>query len=369
MKKIITLSLASLFVSSAPAFALEQIIKPYQSIRSSGMGGVKVTTGLYDENFHGNPARTIANPRFRVTILDPMVEVNSTSITNIPDILSAGDDALNQIAENAGENHHARVQLSLPSVYFPAKPAEEGKEAGKLAFAFGILTSIQLDGDIQRSGDPDIDVIADVGPNFSVAHKFLDDDALTAGLNARFQYRVASKQVFGLVDILRGTAYGASGGGKVDFDIGGLYKLPLEWEGATFEAGAVLSNVIGGDFTIAKMDNITETPPPAPRALGFGIAARKPKWWKFTDVTAALEFQDIGNNGGGSLFRTVHLGMEAHYGILAPRIGFNQGYISGGLAILSRFATFELATYGEEMRLNVGDQQDRRYALRIALQI
>jgi hypothetical protein len=61
--------------------------------------------------------------------------------------------------------------------------------------------------------------------------------------------------------------------------------------------------------------------------------------------------------------------MEARYGILAPRIGFNQGYLSGGLGILTRYVTLELATYGEEMRLNVGDQQDRRYAVRLAFQI
>jgi len=31
--------------------AVDQITRPYQSVRSAGMGGVRITTGLYDENF------------------------------------------------------------------------------------------------------------------------------------------------------------------------------------------------------------------------------------------------------------------------------------------------------------------------------
>ena len=47
---------------SPSAHALDQIIRPYQSVRSAGMGGVRITTGLYDENFFNNPARVTANP-------------------------------------------------------------------------------------------------------------------------------------------------------------------------------------------------------------------------------------------------------------------------------------------------------------------
>ena len=55
---------------ATPSSALEQIIRPYQSIRSAGMGGVKITTGEYEENFWGNPARVAFNPKWRLTFFD-----------------------------------------------------------------------------------------------------------------------------------------------------------------------------------------------------------------------------------------------------------------------------------------------------------
>ena len=41
------------------AQAIERITRPYQSVHSAGMGGVKLTTGFYDENFYGNQGQFI----------------------------------------------------------------------------------------------------------------------------------------------------------------------------------------------------------------------------------------------------------------------------------------------------------------------
>jgi hypothetical protein len=367
------LTLASLVAATLcpQAQAFEQIIRPYQSIRSSSMGGLKVTTGLYDENFHGNPARALANPKTRIALIDPMVEVNSTTLSNVPTLLEDTENLVGNLADNPGDNYHGRFQFTFPSVYIAPRAATDTQPAGKLALAFGVVNSVQFDGAVLSSGDPNIDFVADGTVNATVAHKFLDDESLGVGLNARYHYRAAGKQGYGLLDILQRDTYGVSGGGKVDFDLGATYVLPVDvLQDTRLEVGAVISNLIEGEFTSSALDTaINQIPPIAPRTFGFGISAQRASLWKFTNVIAALEFQDIGNNSGGSLFRTVHLGMEARYGILAPRIGFNQGYLSGGLGILTRYVTLELATYGEEMRLNVGDQQDRRYAVRLAFQI
>jgi hypothetical protein len=128
----------------------------------------------------------------------------------------------------------------------------------------------------------------------------------------------------------------------------------------------VISNVLGGKFDEIQ---VTTAPAAQPRSYGFGVAVHQPHMWVFSDPVVALEFSDIGNNPDGSLFRTVHLGGEMHYGLISPRLGLNQGYISAGLGVDLKFLQIDLATYGEETSLNVGGAEDRRYAIRLGFQI
>ena len=77
----------------------------------------------------------------------------------------------------------------------------------------------------------------------------------------------------------------------------------------------------------------------------------------------------IGNNPNGSIFRLIHFGHELRLGVFKFRLGLNQGYIAGGLGIDFKVLTIDAATYGEEMSLNAGGLEDRRMAIKIALQI
>jgi hypothetical protein len=54
---------------------------------------------------------------------------------------------------------------------------------------------------------------------------------------------------------------------------------------------------------------------------------------------------------------------------LAFRLGLNQGYLSAGLGLDVHYFTLDLATYGEEMGLNAGSFQDRRYTFNFGLHI
>src|SRR4051812_27824810 len=104
------LVLSFLLAAASTAYASEEIIHRYESIRSLGMGGVKITTGLYDENFFGNPARTVANPRFRLTLVDPMAEFSSNAIGNVSSLVGSGNP-LGQLGNTAGDNNYGRFQL------------------------------------------------------------------------------------------------------------------------------------------------------------------------------------------------------------------------------------------------------------------
>lgn len=359
---------AAAALTTTPVFATDEIIRSYQSVRSAGMGGVKLTTGLYDENFFGNPARAVANPRFRVTILDPMVEASSSAVTNIP-AMTNGDDFYSGLADTAGDNNHARMQTTMPSVYFPAGD-------NKLAIAVGVITSSQLNVNMRRSYNLDPQGIIDIGPTVTVARRFLENDALALGLNLHGTYRLATSSSYTAVDLIKGRSLSpTSSGGQgahIDVDLGGTFVLPVEPMGFQVTTGLALNNIMGGKYENLSMQpasGITALPIAQPRTLGFGAAVRKAEWASLTDTVIAMEFTDIGNNSGGSLFRTLHLGGETHFGILAPRLGLNQGYIAAGLGIDLRFVNIDVATYGEELSLNVGGQQDRRFAFKLAFQI
>lgn len=366
MKKLI--SILSLFVLCSSALAAEQIIRPYQSARSSGMGGVKLTTGLYDENFFGNPARITANPKNRFTILDPMVEASSSSIKKVGDLTGSGD-VWQKLGDTAGDNNHIRIQTTMPALYIATGE-------GKWAYAFSLMTSTQFDAHLKRNYQISPASIVDVGPALTVGRKLLENDVLSVGATAHYVYRVATRNTYSTIDLIRGSGLDLKSNGEqgnmLNFDIGGTYVLP--WKVLDFELSTALAmnNILGGSFS-KGMDLIKDitsySPREQPRTLGFGGAARKAELGPFTDFVFALEFSDIGNNENGSLFRTVHMGAEGKFGTIIPRVGINQGYLCAGLGLDFKFLTLDLGTYGEELSLNVGGKQERRYAFKLGLQI
>lgn len=366
MNKIFMIFLV--LVSSAQA--AEQIVRPYQSVRSSGMGGTRITTGLYEDNFFGNPARATANPKWKVQIIDISTEFTSGTLQTVRDLTGNGDK-LTKVASTSGNNNHARVQTAFPSFYLP------NVGGSKWSYGFGVLMSTQADIGLRRSYNLDPDITTDIGPAATIARKLLEDDRLSVGITPHLTYRLSSDATYSFINLIQGRSLSASQGGKegahIDIDAGATYNLhwkPFQvWE---LQAGASINNILGGGYKNMGLDlikSIGGPPRRQPRTYNVGIAARKKQMWKFTDTVVAFEIQDIGNNANGSYFRTFHLGFECRYGVLLPRLGINQGYLGGGLGVDLKFFTLDLATYGEELSLNPGQLQDRRYAARIAFQI
>ncbi|MDR3606778.1 MAG: hypothetical protein P4M08_05270 [Oligoflexia bacterium] len=370
-----TLTLASPFVGGN-AFALDDIIKPYESVRSSGMGGVTLTTGLYDENYFGNPARVTANPTWRVTILDPMVETNS-HVSNSVRAVNGGSNIYNALGGDAGDDNHFRLQTTMPSVYIPTGH-------GRWAFALGFITSSQVDVDLRRSFNIEPTGIVDVGPALTVGRTFMEENDLSVGITARATYRLSTNTAFSFVDLINGQSISprATGGqgGMADFDLGTTYTFRhFHPGGVDLSVAGAVENVMGGNFNNLKLrflkdshDNPTPAnrPLPEPRRGGFGFSAQKASMGFLHNTSLALEFQDIGNNTNGSVYRTVHIGGETHFfSIFVLRGGVNQGYLTGGFGLDLRILTIDVSTYGEELSLNPGQLEDRRYALRVALQL
>jgi hypothetical protein len=370
--KVAALSIASCAIgalSATPAHALNQIIKPYQSVRSSGMGGLKLTTGLYDENFFGNPARVLANPTWRVTMLDPMFETSRSTITNAGDIASADGDMLSGIGGTAGRNNHGRIQFTMPSVYI-------AKGERKWAIAVGVLTSVQFDVSLRNSYRISPGALIDVGPALTFGRTFFTDERLGIGITPHITSRVATSSELTLSQLISGQSLSPSESGgagtHIDADIGATYKLPFSVKEFDFETAFAANNILGGrysNFKSVKIGSGATLPPPQPRTFGFGFAARRDLWGKFTNTVFALEFQDLGNNTNGSIFRTIHLGGETNWRRVAIRAGLNQGYWTAGVGFDIWALNLDVSSYGEELSLNAGGLEDRRYALKLGFQI
>ena len=350
------------------SMALDNIIRPYQSARAAGMGGVRITTGLYDENFFGNPGRVTQNPNWKVQIFDLMAETTNTTLSTVSD-LAGGGDTLTKIGNHAGDNSHGRIQTSFPAVYWP------NVGGGRWSYALAILTSTQFDIDLRRSYRVEPQAITDIGPALTVGRKFLDNESLSIGVTGHATYRLASKSGFSFVDLIKGNSLSPlqSGGegAHLDFDTGAAFDVPWRPGGVVFKPGVSVNNVLGGKYSNLPV-HLVKTgirPIAQPRTYNAGLAATKDHLWKFSETMLALEIQDVGNNPDGSMFRTVHLGMETTLGILSPRVGINQGYLTAGLGLDLKILELDFATYGEEMTLNVGGLQDRRYAVRVGLKI
>lgn len=110
------------------------------------MGGTFVTTGMWDDNFYGNPARIAHNPWFKLRLIDvPMVETTIPTIAAVPAILSGISNPLAAIGAQAGSPLQMRIQTAFPSVFIPARN-------GRIwALHFGITSSTEISGILRES--------------------------------------------------------------------------------------------------------------------------------------------------------------------------------------------------------------------------
>jgi len=361
--------LTALTLFANRAHAIEQIIRPYETVRSASMGGVRLTTGMYDDNFFGNPARATQDPKWKISLLDLTAETSSSTLTNVGDITSGGGSTLNKIGNTAGNNNHGRIQTAFPAIYLPNMFGD------RVTMDFAILTNTQFDIALRRSYQIDPNAYTDIGPAFNIARKFLDDKNLSVGLTTHVTYRIATKSDFSLVDLIQGSSFSPTktggDGANVDFDTGATWSPHWHPGGWELTSALAFNNLMGGNYSNLHLHLLKTNalPPPQPRTMGMGVAGRKDLPY-FKDFVVAFEVTDIGNNSGGSWGRLIHMGAETRVlRVLLPRVGINQGYWAAGLGIDLRFLQIDLASYGEEMGLNPGDEEDRRYAVRIALQI
>jgi hypothetical protein len=357
-------SFGTLLLLSSNALAFNPIIRPFDSVRAEGMGDVRYSTGLYEENFFANPAR--ADTEFQIVKLT--AEAGTATIGAISE-LTKSDASISDFADQVGKPISARVQLVVPGIYLKHFITD------KWSLAVGLELSAQTAAEIGESGIIAPTTFMNVGPAVTLARRLLDEDRLSIGATLHTEYRASSNSIYSISDFLSGTdlsnlVKGGSGFGA-DFDLGTTFRPHWTLGGFEYELAFAMNNLAGGKYTNfgGKIAGWSGDPIVTPRSYNFGVSATQKHVPFFDSIKIALESTDIGNNADGSYFRTLHAGAEALYGIFAFRAGINQGYIAAGAGVDLGFFDVNFATYGEELGLNTGDMQDRRYALEVGIQI
>jgi hypothetical protein len=344
---------------------ISPIIRPYFSTRSAGMGGVRITTGLYEENFFNNPARVTANPESKLTFTQLSIETNANTVSSLGNF---GSGVNGLLQAEAGQTLHQRLQLVMPAWYL-ATPHEE-----RFAMGIGLMAGFQSDlllgNTFQTSGN----LIADIGPALTVGYKLLPDRSLSVGATAHALARFSADPSLSLTQLMQ-QSFSLSSlshqGAMANLDLGATFRfLKLgEWE---LNAGIAGQNILGSNFTSLPITVGTTRlglPNPQPLSVGLGLSAFRPSFGIFGATTFAVELTDLYNNGDGSLYRLLHLGGETHFKLLTLRAGLNQGYWAAGAALDLFYLVLDLSSYGEELSLNVGQVEDRRYAMTLGLHI
>jgi len=367
----IALALSLLFIASS-AHAYSPIIRSYHSVRAAGMGDVRYTTGLFDENFFGNPARLARNPNDLFQLPTISVEAGSSTLNTVSSLTkNGGGDGLSKFADAVGEPISASVQMVFPAYY--------NKEflASFWSFALGMEVRAQTVAEVGESALIDPTTIVNAGPVVSIARKLLPNNALTVGVNAHGEMRASSGSMFSVLDFLKGTDVDqvVKGGSAMgyDFDFGVSFRPHWTLGGFSYEVDGAVNNLLGGKYDNIKKNLISgwdkQAPIGASRSYNFGVSASRTDLPMFTSLTLALEATDIGNNPDGSVFRNLHLGAEGVARIMTFRAGINQGYWTAGFGLDLRFFELNIASYGEELGLNAGVQEDRRYAAEFGFKI
>ena len=376
--RILTLSLLALLLTSQ-AFATEEVMRIYKGVRSLGMGGVVTTTGRYDESFFGNPATQLEDESWKLSILSVTAEANThflSDASKVSAVKSAGGtDAIQKISDSGlvGKNEHTRLTIIAPGFYSPHFFGEN------TSLAFGLLVDEQTDLMLRGNADVDAQALVDIGPNFGVAHKFLDG-ALDVGVNGHLLYRLSGDPTLNATSFLAGQKLSlnsvAGQGIGVDFDLGAYYKLP--WAIPFFKkvsVGGSLNNMLQSTYRVAGstvIKSIVGSPFGNDRTASLGVRADLPDFLLTSDSLVAIEFQDIGTTRRlSSFWKKLHMGAETHLlvKLLSVRAGFNEGYVAAGVGLDLPLFKFDVATYGEELGANTGQIEDRRIIARISLDI
>jgi hypothetical protein len=323
------------------------------------MGGAFTAVADDQNALYFNPAGLSQIKVFSLGILNPQVEASENSVDLFNDMSDIDKDDSGAVADvmrkYVGENNHIKVTTEIYS----------GFRAGSAGVMVSALGQATADIRIRNLVNPvaQINAVADYGVIVGAGMDLPFVNGLKVGatlkgisrrsLNEEYTAETLADDNFD--DIIDDDQEDGSG---ISADIGVLYTTSA-LKVTDLNLALVAQNIPEMDFGDA-MDTKTQ--------FNAGIALSQ-KVMGMT-VTEALDVYDFTDNAGGddSLEKKIHLGVEVALPvILSVRVGLNQGYATAGATLNFKAIKFDVATYGEEIGVVGGQQEDRRYVAQISM--
>lgn len=350
--------LVVLVLSSSSAIA-EPYFGFHRGTRTLGMGGAFTAVANDQNALYFNPAGLSQIKVFNLGILNPQIEASKNAIDLFTDMSDVDKDDSGAVADvmrkYVGENNHIKVATDVYSGF-------RAGSAGVMVSAIGQATA---DIRIRNLVNPiaQINSVVDYGVIVGGGMDLPFVEGLKIGaafkgiartsLNEEYTAEELADDNFD--DIMDDDQMDGSG---ISADIGVLYTTSA-LKVTDLNLALVAQNIPEMDFGDA-MDTKTQ--------FNAGIALSQ-KVLGMT-VTEALDVYDFTDNAGGddSLEKKIHLGVEVAFPIiLSVRAGLNQGYYTAGATLSLKVIKLDVATYGEEIGVVGGQQEDRRFVAQISM--
>lgn len=315
-----------------------------ETVRSFGMGGVRIPTSTEPGNFLWNPAALAFNDGVRVTVFNFGGGLNGTQAVSYAQSFSGGGSGVAALSP------------------FYGKPLWVGGGAYAAAavpyFGLAYYTSGYLDFILQNPAFPNIDMtyISDYGTVMGGALPLGRYGAV--GMSVKRIVRTGGTQKVGastLASLSNPTALLDSlqnKGSALGFDLGVMFRaedVPLNptFSFAWQDVGSTAFAKIGGvEAPPLIKDNQTASVTFDADSLLAGLAA-------------GIEYRHIGN-ASEQIGKKLHAGVEMSIPMLDLRAGFYQGYTTYGLGLDLWLMQMDLSSYTVEKGAYPGQTPDGR---------
>jgi hypothetical protein len=372
MRKQVFLLLTVLFIHhtaladlSSPVFFMEA---GYQSVRSLAMGSTQTSIGIFDDNLYGNPARIASNPFSRLTLLElTPIELNSNTLSFLQNARSqtSSSNSQNYYESFIGKPVHARIALVIPALYITPSDIRDW------ALSVALTTQTTATALFGLNYALSAQAMANATAHATFAYRFGRQNPIKVGITSRTSLlgTLDADETLGdfvqTGQILNPKPMGA--GYLLGFDLGGTARLINHYL-FQVDIAASLQNIFNTTPTLLNLNGATILQG-QPRNYSFGIAAFLPSFFWLESLQLAAEWNHYEATLNTNLIRIFHLGFEATFFVFKLRAGLNKGYLTAGLGLNLRNFTLDVVTTAEELGTNLGQLEDRRFALSLGVHI